>query len=76
MHPYVMQTIAATRQLELLEEARRRGLADAARRRAPGPHVTVRFARDTDALALDRLAILSERPFRGERCSSRASTAR
>ena len=62
MHPYVMQTIAATRQLELLEEARRRGLASAARRRAPGPDVTVRFARDTDALALDRLSVLSERP--------------
>jgi hypothetical protein len=62
MHPYVMYTIAAARQLELLEEARRRGLAEAARRPAPGPDVTVRFARDTDALALDRLAILSERP--------------
>lgn len=62
MHPYVMQTIAATRQTELLAEARRRGLADAARRGAPGPDVTVRLARDTDALALDRLALLSERP--------------
>jgi hypothetical protein len=62
MHPYLIQTIAATRQLELLEEARRRGLAEAARRPAPGPDVTVRFARDTDALALDRLAVLSERP--------------
>ena len=62
MHPYVMQTIAATRQTELLAEARRRSLADAARRGAPGPDVTVRFARDTDALALDRLALLSERP--------------
>ena len=62
MHPYVMQTIAATRQLELLEEARRRALVNAARRPAPGPDVTVRFARDTDALALDRLAVLSERP--------------
>ena len=62
MHPYVMQTIAATRQLELLEEARRRRLVNAARRPAPGPDVTVRFARDTDALALDRLAVLSERP--------------
>ena len=61
MHPYVMQTIAATRQLELLEEARRRALVNAARRPAPGPDVTVRFARDTDALALDRLAVLSER---------------
>ncbi len=63
MHPYIIQTIAATRHLELLEEARRRGLADAARRPAPGPDVTVRYARDTDALALDRLAILSERPI-------------
>lgn len=63
MHPYVMYTIAAARQLELLEEARRRGLAEAARRPTPGPEVTVRFARDTDALALDRLAILSERPM-------------
>jgi hypothetical protein len=62
MHPYVIQTIAATRQLELLEEARRRRLVTAARRPAPGPEVTVRFARDTDALALDRLAVLSERP--------------
>jgi hypothetical protein len=62
MHPYVIQTIAATRQLELLEEARRRGIVEAARRQASGPDVTVRFARDTDALALDRLAILSERP--------------
>lgn len=62
MHPYVMYTVAATRQLELLEEARRRGLVAAARRPAPGPDVTVRFARDTDALALDRLAVLSERP--------------
>ncbi|MEP6977427.1 MAG: hypothetical protein ABI948_05180 [Thermoleophilia bacterium] len=63
MHPYVIQAIAATRQLELLEEARRSRLAEAARRPAPGPDVTVRFARDTDALALDRLAILSERPM-------------
>ncbi len=62
MHPYVIQTIAATRQLELLEEARLRRLANAARRPSPGPDVTVRFARDTDALALDRLAVLSERP--------------
>lgn len=62
MHPYVMYTIAATRQSELLEEARRRGLVEAARRPAPGLDVTVRLARDTDALALDRLAILSERP--------------
>ena len=62
MHPYVMQTIAATRQTELLAEARRRSLVDAARRGAPAPEVTVRFARDTDALALDRLALLSERP--------------
>lgn len=61
MHPYVTQTIAATRQLELLEEARLRGLVQAARRPAPGLYVTVRFARDTDALALDRLAVLSER---------------
>lgn len=63
MHPYVIQAIAATRQLELLEEARRSRLAEAARRPAPEPDVTVRFARDTDALALDRLAILSERPM-------------
>ena len=62
MHPYVMHTIAATRQLELLEEAHRRRLVQAARRPAPDPDVTVRFARDTDALALDRLAVLSERP--------------
>jgi hypothetical protein len=62
MHPYVIQTIAATRQLELLEEACRRRLAEAARRPAPGPEVTVRFARDTDALVLDQLAALSERP--------------
>ncbi len=62
MHPYLMYTIAATRQRELLEEARLRGLAKAARRPSPGPDVTVRLARDTDALALDRLAVLSERP--------------
>jgi len=62
MHPYLMYTIAATRQQELLEEARVRGLARAARRPAPGPDVTVRFARDTDALALDRLPGLAERP--------------
>ena len=62
MHPHLMYTIAATRQLELLEEARRRALVAEARRPAPGAEVTVRFARDTDALALDRLAVLSERP--------------
>ena len=62
MHPYLMYTIAATRQLELLEEARRRGLVAEARRPAPGAEVTVRLARDTDALALDRLSVLSERP--------------
>jgi hypothetical protein len=62
MHPYLIYTIAATRQLEMLEEARIRRLADEARRPARGPQVTVRFARDTDALALDRLAVLSERP--------------
>ena len=62
MHPYVMHTIANARQLELLEEARKRGLAEAARRPAPRPEVTVRFARDTDAPVLDRLAALSERP--------------
>jgi hypothetical protein len=62
MHPYLIYTIAATRQRELLEEARLRGLAKAARGPSPGPDVTVRFARDTDALALDRLAVLSERP--------------
>ena len=62
MHPYLMYTIAQTRQLELLEDANRRRLADEARRPAPGRDVTVRFARDTDALALDRLAVLSERP--------------
>ena len=62
MHPYVMYTIAHTRQLELLEDAHRRRLAEEARRPAPGPEITVRFAHDTDALALDRLAVLSERP--------------
>ena len=62
MHPYLMYTLAATRQLELLEEARLRRLAQAARRPSPGPEVTVRLARDTDALALDRLSVLSERP--------------
>jgi len=62
MHPYLIYTIAATRQLEMLEEARIRGLAKAARGPSPGPAVSVRFARDTDALALDRLAVLSERP--------------
>jgi hypothetical protein len=62
MHPYVMQTIAGTRQLDLLAEARRDRLANEARRKAPGLDVTVRFARDTDARTLDRLAALSERP--------------
>ena len=62
MHPYLMYTIAATRQLELLEEARQRRRVAEARRPAPGLDVTVRFARDTDGLALDRLAVLSERP--------------
>ena len=62
MHPYVMHTLAAARQLDLLEEAHRRGLAAAARRPAPAPEIIVRLARDTDALALDRLAALSERP--------------
>jgi hypothetical protein len=61
MHPYFMQTIAAARQTELLAEARQRRLVHAARHPAPA-EVTVRFARDTDALALDRLALLSERP--------------
>jgi hypothetical protein len=61
MHPYLLETIATARQSELIEEAARRGLAKAARRPAPGPEVTVRFARDTDAIALDRLAQLSER---------------
>ncbi len=63
MHPYVLQTIAAARQTELLAEARQRALAEAARRPVPGPDVKIRFARDTDALALDRLAVLSERPI-------------
>ena len=62
MHPYLMYTLAATRQRDLLTEARRDALVAEARRPAPGPDVTVRFARDTDALALDRLAVLSERP--------------
>jgi len=62
MHPYLMYTLAATRQLDLLKEARRDALVAEARRPAPGPDVTVRFARDTDALALDRLSVLSERP--------------
>ena len=62
MHPHLMYTLAATRNLELLEKAGRHRIAEAARRPAPGPEVLVRLARDTDALALDRLAALSERP--------------
>jgi hypothetical protein len=57
-----MYTLAAARNVELLEEARRHRIAEAARRPAAGPEVIVRLARDTDALALDRLAALSERP--------------
>jgi hypothetical protein len=61
MHPYVMETMVAARNAELLQEAAHQALVNAARTPAPRPEVTVRFARDTDAIALDRLAQLSER---------------
>jgi hypothetical protein len=62
MHPYVMETMATAHNAELLRQAARHSLVKAARTGAPKPEVTVRFARDTDAIALDRLAQLSERP--------------
>jgi hypothetical protein len=57
-----MQTLVASRNAELLQQAAHRSLVKAARTPAATPEVKVRFARDTDALALDRLAQLSERP--------------
>ena len=62
MHPYVMETMASARSSELQREAARHALAKAAAAPAPPRDVSVRFARDTDAIALDRLAQLSERP--------------
>lgn len=62
MHPYVMETMVAARNAEMLQQAAHQAMVKAARTPAPAPKVTVRFARDTDGIALDRLAQLSERP--------------